>query len=281
MRKGLLSEAFAVVRPILVFLLVAGAVTVFAALKGWATATFLMVGVLALTGALLILQVHRAVSGLSRRSAVIAQAANEAEWHYVDVLRRIVNFIESRDPYLIEHSDRVGRLARKIAQEMRLPVEECDAIALAGCLHDLGMIGVRPDILAHGARLSLESYRCVQKHPSLARQILEPLRCLRDVLPSIVHHHERMNGTGYPAGISGETIPLGARVLAVADAYDAMIHDRPQRDGLSPLAALQELQRCTPSGYDGQCVAALAKSLNLSALQKESRIASRESRIAG
>jgi HD-GYP domain-containing protein (c-di-GMP phosphodiesterase class II) len=91
---------------------------------------------------------------------------------------------------------------------------------------------------------------------------------LAGVLPAIRAHHERLNGTGYPAGLAGDEIPLGARILAVADAYEAMTHDRPHRPAVSPLIAMRELRRCCPSGFDPQCVEALAHVLNVPALEE-------------
>ena len=111
--------------------------------------------------------------------------------------------------------------------------------------------------------LRVAEFRTIQKHSEVSYEILKPLESLREVLPAIRYHHERMNGTGYPAGIREEEIPLGARILAVADAYDAMTHDRPHRSAMTPLAAMKELDRCTPHGYDRTCVDALAGMMHL------------------
>ena len=104
----------------------------------------------------------------------------------------------------------------------------------------------------------MDEFRTIQKHSEVSYEILRPLRCLKEMLLAVRYHHERMNGTGYPAGISGDEIPLEAKILAVADAYDAMTHDRPHRPAMTPMIAVQELRRCTPHGYDESCVEALA-----------------------
>ena len=110
--------------------------------------------------------------------------------------------------------------------------------------------------------------RTVREHSDISYEVLKPLAMLAPVLPAIRHHHERTNGTGYPAALAGDAIPLEARILAVADAYDAMTHDRPHRQALSSLVALRELRRCCPSGYDSRCVEALAEVLHAPAMEK-------------
>ena len=136
---------------------------------------------------------------------------------------------------------------------------EGDLLERAGRLHDVGLLAIPAGTLSERRWISAESFRCVQEHCRIGYEILRPLCSLGDALGAVRHHHERMNGTGYPDGLAGEGIPLGARVLAVADTYDAMTHDRPHRAAVSPSAALAELRRCAPAGYDPQCVEALAE----------------------
>jgi len=98
--------------------------------------------------------------------------------------------------------------------------------------------------------------------------VLKPLDCIsEDILMGIRHHHERMNGTGYPAGLAGEDVPIGARIIAVADSYDAMTHDRPYRRAMEPMQAMSELRRCVPAGYAPECVDALARTLRLTMVE--------------
>ena len=139
---------------------------------------------------------------------------------------------------------------------------------LAGRLHDIGLLAVPESILEQRAGISEGDFRSIKRHPSIAWEVLNPLKSLAEILPAIRHHHERMNGTGYPSGLSGEEVPLAARILAVADSYDAMTHDRPHRSAVTSLSAVMELRRCTPDGYDARCVEALAEVLHLPVPEK-------------
>jgi HD-GYP domain-containing protein (c-di-GMP phosphodiesterase class II) len=141
-------------------------------------------------------------------------------------------------------------------------------LSLAGRLHDIGLLAVPRDVLEKSTSLDREEFRIIKKHSEVSYEVLKPLGCLEDVLPAIRFHHERMNGTGYPSGLVGQAIPLEARIVAVADAYDAMTHDRPYRPALSPLQAMEELQRCTPEGYDKECVDALGRIMNFDVLAR-------------
>ena len=141
-------------------------------------------------------------------------------------------------------------------------------LELAGQLHDIGLLAVPETIIQSYARFGVEEFRSVQKHSEASYEVLKPLEMLADVLPAVRYHHERLNGTGYPAGLKEGQVPLGARILAVADSYDAMTHDRPHRAAMSPLVAMRELQRCCPSGYDPECVEALAEIMNIPALEE-------------
>jgi HD-GYP domain-containing protein (c-di-GMP phosphodiesterase class II) len=148
-----------------------------------------------------------------------------------------------------------------MALRMGLSPEQADLLERAGRLHDVGLLAIPAGTLGEKKRISAESFRSVQEHCRIGHEILRPLTTLGDALGAVRHHHERMNGTGYPDGLAGEAIPMGARILAVADTYDAMTHDRPHRAAIAPAAALAELRRCAPAGYDPRCVEALAEAL--------------------
>ena len=236
--------------------------------EGWNAVTLALGGVIVLIATLTVVQVHQAICDLRRQSDMIRRAATEAEQHYVEVLWRIVRFVEARHKYTRGHSERVAALSEQIARKMGLPVQRCDELRMAGRLHDLGMIAVPQKIVNGRDRIGADSFRIVKKHPEAAYEILKPLKSLSGALPAVLAHHERMNGTGYPSGLGGTEIPIEARILAVADAYDAMTHDRPYRAAMSPLTALEELRRCAPAGYDPDCVAALAELKNLPELKQ-------------
>jgi len=238
------------------------------AFVGWNTAGIILGGIFAGIAALMVLQVHWAITHLHRQSHMARKAADEAEEHYVEVLWSIVRFVEARDKIMEGHSERVSELAEQMARKMCLPDERSRMIKLAGRLHDIGMIAIPEKILKQRGRIGVDGFRSIMQHPEVAYQVLKPLNSLAGALPAVRHHHERMNGTGYPAELAGRDIPLEARILAVADAYDAMTHDRPNRPAMAPVVAMQELRRCTPAGYDPACVEALASLKHIPALEK-------------
>jgi len=227
-----------------------------------------LLGGTVLLAAVLIQQVLWASRHLEVRATCACRGASEAGEHYITVLRRIVRFVEARDRYWGGHSQRVGALSEQVARNLGLDEDECARMGVAGQLHDIGRLALPDGLLRDPGDIGVEGFRTIQKHPQISYEVLRPLESLRDALPAIRHHHERMNGTGYPSGLVGEAIPLGARIIAVADAYDAMTHDRPHRRAMTALAAVRELRRCCPHGYDPDCVDALADALNLPSLEE-------------
>lgn len=246
------------------------AITVLAcamAIKGWQLASLLLVGVIALLGTLLVIRISKVLAELRTHTEQVSETAAKAEEHYVGVLRRIVKFVEARDKYTSGRSGRIGKLTEMICRKMNYTEQQCQLMNLAGEIHDIGMLAVSEKILAKRSTLGTDEFRTIKKHSEVSYELLKPLQMLEPVLPAIRCHHERMNGTGYPTSLAGADIPTEARILAVADAYDAMTHDRPHRPAMSPLEAMKELRRCTPAGYDKACVDALAEIVNLSDLQ--------------
>ena len=201
------------------------------------------------------------------RYETLRQSADEAEQHAVEVFQTMIRFVEARDRYWVGHSDSVGRLAEQIGGKLGLPEDRCARLNLAGQLHDLGMLAVPVEMVANGGKIGLDAFRHVTEHSEISYQLLRPLASMQPILDGVRHHHERMNGTGYPGGLVGEDIPLDARILAVAESYDAMTHDRPHRGAMTGHQAMMELRRCTPAGYDLQCVEALAKALNIEVIE--------------
>ncbi|HDZ21198.1 hypothetical protein LCGC14_0276380 [marine sediment metagenome] len=192
-------------------------------------------------------------------------AAEGSERHCIEMLQKIIQFVEERDEYWKGHSDRVGRMAEQIGQRMDLPDLQCRQLNQAGQLHDIGLLAI-PEAARPG-KFSSEQFRAMTKHSEISYELLKPLQTTHAILPAVRHHHERMNGTGYPDGLAGERIPLDARILAVADSFDAMTHDRPHRQAMTALQALGELRRCTPAGYDPACVDALAALLHVDVME--------------
>jgi len=173
---------------------------------------------------------------------------------YEQMIAALAGAIEARDAYTYGHSRQVTRYAVRLAQELGLSADEIERIHYAGLLHDIGKIGVPDDVLLKPGPLSVQEAAQMRAHPEIGIRILEQIRGLRDILPIIAAHHERIDGTGYPHGLRGDDIPLGARILAVADAFEALTADRAYRPALSPEQALQILQEGRGTHWDAQVV---------------------------
>ena len=158
---------------------------------------------------------------------------NEQEKLIVDIIHTLVSVLEAKDIYTCGHSNRVALIARCLAETLGLPEHECENIYLAGLVHDVGKVGVADDILLKPDKLTEEEYRQIKTHPERGYRILQGLKPLASLLPGVLYHHEAVNGKGYPYGLQGEAIPLMARIIAVADAYDALTSDRAYRKGMS------------------------------------------------
>ena len=173
---------------------------------------------------------------------------------YFEIVKALAQAIEAKDPYTHGHSERVMQYTVQIAQKLGLPKKEIDSLRYAAILHDIGKIGVRGIVLNNPNGLSSEEYDEIKKHPLVGEGIIKPIELLQSIRPLIRHHHEWYNGKGYPDGLSGENIPLGARILAVADAYDAMKSDRPYRKALTKETAIQELKRGSGTQFEPKIV---------------------------
>lgn len=170
-------------------------------------------------------------------------------------VRSFVSTLDAKDPCTRGHSERVALIARRIGQQMALPAEELKTIYLSGLLHDVGKIGVDDQILRKNGPLTDDEFAQVKKHPVIGYNILSSLKNLRHVLPGVRNHHESFDGSGYPDGLAGDEIPLLARILAVADAFDAMGSDRPYRKGM-PATKIEEIfRRGRNAQWDGAVLA--------------------------
>lgn len=163
--------------------------------------------------------------------------------------------LEAKDAYTHGHSDRVAIYSKLIAKALGLPPMQVDKIEHGGLMHDIGKIGIRIDKLNKPQRLTPDEYKLIQTHPEHGKRILEPIGFLRHLVPCVYHHHEAWDGSGYPAGLDGEAIPMESRILAVADAYDAMTTDRPYRKALPHMVAVGELNRFAGKQFDSRVVA--------------------------
>jgi len=163
------------------------------------------------------------------------------------------------DGYTIDHAVAVADLSRLVGTEMGLGGDALEALALGGLLHDLGKLGVAGAILQKAGPLTGWEAQIVEGHPDIGARMVEPLGCLRRVALAIRHHHERYEGGGYPDGLQGEEIPLSARIVAAADAYDVMVRGRPYARVRTPTEAVRELQEEAGGQFDARVVAALAR----------------------
>jgi putative nucleotidyltransferase with HDIG domain len=177
----------------------------------------------------------------------------------METLYSLVSTIEAKDPYTKLHSQRVTRLAVAIAEAMELPKEDIEVIKFAGILHDIGKIGIPDSILLKPARLNAEEYNIIKTHPSVGGRIIEPLNLLPKERELIRHHHERWDGTGYPDRLSREDIPLLARILSIADSYDAITSDRVYRKAKDMKDAIDEIRRCAGTQFDPAIVDVFCK----------------------
>ena len=153
----------------------------------------------------------------------------------------LANALEAKDPYTRGHSERVAGVGRRIALELGLDGDEVAAVAEAGLLHDIGKIGVPEGMLQKPGPLTAEEWQAMRRHPVVGAQIIGPFEVFARSAPLIRHHHERWDGSGYPDGLAGPAIPLGARIVAVADVFDALTSGRPYRAALAREAGLSQL----------------------------------------
>ncbi|MEO0095330.1 MAG: HD domain-containing phosphohydrolase [candidate division WOR-3 bacterium] len=181
---------------------------------------------------------------------------------YLDSIKTLVSAIEAKDPYTSGHSERVRKYALKIARKLKLSPEEIEELDYAGCLHDIGKIGISDSLLTKPTQLTKEEYEMVKEHPIIGHNILKHAHHLAGACEIIKYEHERYDGNGYPNGLKKNQIPIGARIIAVADAYDAMTTDRPYRRALSKKEAIKRLKECSGTQFDPKVVKAFLSILN-------------------
>ncbi len=173
----------------------------------------------------------------------------------------LVSLVDLRDSYTGSHSGRVAGYARSTAVQLGLNDADIDELVMAALLHDIGKIGVSDQVLLKPGKLTNEEFQQIKRHPELGWMALKNMNDFKTISLIVLHHHERYDGGGYPGGLKSTEIPLGSRIIAVADSYDAMTTDRPYRTSLSPLQALEELERCRGSQFDSDVLTAFLQSL--------------------
>jgi diguanylate cyclase (GGDEF)-like protein len=183
-----------------------------------------------------------------------AQAHAIGQWASDTATQALASVLAPQPQHRGRPSDMIASLATGIALEMGLPSEEIERIRIASLLHDLGKIAIPDEILDKPSTLSEAEWQTIGEHPRIGQVILEQASSLRDAIPVVLHHHERFNGGGYPHGLRGAEIPLGARIVAVADAYHAMVHDRPYSSARDHDRALEELRAHAGTQFDPKVV---------------------------
>jgi putative nucleotidyltransferase with HDIG domain len=181
---------------------------------------------------------------------------------YRETLASLSNALEAKDAVTSQHTEEVVRLAVAVATELELDLDGVQQVELGAVLHDIGKVRVPEAILNKPSALTDEEWAVMRTHPEVGERILRPIKSLEAILPIVRHHHERWDGRGYPDGLAGRAIPLGARIVAVCDAYRAMTEDRPYRNALPANEARAELQRCAGTQFDPECVELLLRALD-------------------
>jgi response regulator RpfG family c-di-GMP phosphodiesterase len=184
----------------------------------------------------------------------LIQANVSLEENFKQTIIGFAHALEESDRYTRGHSERVSTYARLIAVGLRLPSEEIETVVKAGLLHDVGKIGIRNDRLNKPGKLTPEELAMFRSHPAKGRRILEPIPFMRDLVPGCYCHHEAWDGSGYPQGLRSDRIPTIGRIVAVADAYDAMTTDRAYRKALPHIIACGEMERCSGTQFDPDIV---------------------------
>jgi diguanylate cyclase (GGDEF)-like protein/putative nucleotidyltransferase with HDIG domain len=194
--------------------------------------------------------------GINYEEELLHQFAYEqGPANIIDMATSLAGAIDAKDPYTKDHSTAVSRYSEALARAINLPEEEVQRITLGALLHDVGKIGVPESVLHKSSKLTDEEFEIIKQHPEIgALKVLEPNETLRHLIPIVKYHHERVDGKGYPEQLSGEHIPLGARIVAVADSFHALISDRPYRKGMPVEKACEILKMGAGTQWDSDLV---------------------------
>ncbi len=180
---------------------------------------------------------------------------------FIKTIESLARTLEARDPETRDHSLRVTEYSVRIAEDLDLPPRDIENIRVAAALHDIGKLGIRERVLDKEQSLRWEEIEHIHRHPLIAAEILGPIDELKEIILLIKHHHENYDGSGYPEGRSGEDIPLGSRIIAVADSFDAITSTRPYREALSEEFAVREIREHAGQQFDPKVVEAFLRAL--------------------
>ncbi len=219
-------------------------------------------------------EVNLLAESFNGAARAIGESQQRLDRAYLEFIETMANALDARDPYTAGHSQRVGVLSRAIASAMHLPPKEIDQIQTGAELHDIGKIGVPDAVLQKPGRLTDEEFGLIQLHPQIGKRILQRVKGFEDYLPIVELHHEDHDGRGYPYALKGDEIPIGARIVHVADAYDAMISDRAYRKAMPRERVLEILRSCSGTQFDPRVVEAFFLTQERVAVPKEMHVAS-------
>ena len=180
----------------------------------------------------------------------VKEQAKKIRASFLNAVTSLAYALEAKDRYTSGHSQRVAETSVSTAKELGMPRDSIEKIRLAGLIHDIGKIGVRESVLNKPGKLTDEEFQHIQYHCEKGEHILNPIVEDEEILKAVRHHNERYDGKGYPDRLKGKQIPLGARILAVADTYDAMTSERPYREAMSDETACAEIKRCKDTQFD-------------------------------
>ena len=196
----------------------------------------------------------------------VESLCDELEQEFSEVLSKLTPIMKAKDRQLYRHSLRVHSLASSLTSVLDLPEKDALTIGLVAVLHEIGKMSINNTILHKPSRLTRQEFDIVKGHAAFGAKMLSQFKILKNVVPSVYYHHERWDGRGYPDGIRGDAIPLGARVVAIVDAFDAMTSDRNYQRRRTPSEALEELRRCAGTQFDAQLVSLFCNSLEITLL---------------
>lgn len=209
---------------------------------------------------MLITVIEQAIVGIKN-----LQLYEEQQKIVLGSIKSLVTLLDTRVPQEYTHSPYFSRLVAAIGHQMHLDQKQIESLKFASLLHDAGKVDIPLEILTKTTKLTPEEFMIIQRHPLKGAQILRPLQILKPVIPIIMHHHEKYNGTGYPSRLKKMQIPLGARIMAVADAFEAMVYGRPYRERMDINSAIREIKKKSGTQFDPKIVESflkVAKKLN-------------------
>jgi HD-GYP domain-containing protein (c-di-GMP phosphodiesterase class II) len=194
------------------------------------------------------------ISGMLGAALENAELYHRQHLTFMGTIKALSGAIDAKDQYTRGHSERVAMLSSMLALQVGFSEEEAERIRISGLVHDLGKIGVPESVLCKPARLTDEEFDMIKMHPTIGYEIIKDIPELTDLLPGVLHHHERWDGKGYPAGLAGTDIPKMARIMALADTFDAMSSNRAYRSGLDRDKVFAEFRKCAGSQFDPELV---------------------------